>query len=524
MYDPRTRSHQASPALSVHDDIEAARSAACPDAERLKTYRRYARGDQRGTLSAQQQRVLRSLLGNRFCDNLCARALGEVRDRLTLAGFEVAGYAGSADADAPFARGGRAYEDAPPAVRAVLDYVAALWTFAALPELAGMVHFAALRDGDHAVSLRYNQARGRVVLRREPWWNGDVGTWVAYDDDALPVYAVRDWRSGTASGATETYRTVWRPHEIERYVKTGDGWKPHSLPSDPKSTGGEPVWPVPFTLDGTPEGEPVGLPVVHFRNVQVPQDGAGGEDNDPDPMYGASELAGGLLGIQDEVNDVQRDLTAAGRYAGYGMLWGTGLSQRVDDQGEPLAFHPEPGAFFEEPNKDAAFGQINPSSIEPLAGLLEIKHRAFAQGMSVPMHTISGEWPSGEALLRAEMPLVAKAHTIGRSFGPAWASLVHKATRLHNTYGPPAQGAEPALDEGLLIAAVFEPAERLDRLTELLVERQEVEIERARQALENDRNAFSGTASGPTDIESRRTDIERAADRSRTNGTPVNPA
>lgn len=497
------------PPVSVHDQIEAARKAASPSAERLKDYRAYARGVQRGTLTAQQQRVLRSLTGHDYADNVCARLLSEVRDRVTLAGFEVDGFA---PRNAPYAGGGRTYEDAPAPARAALDFLDGLWTLAALPELAGLVHFAALRDGDHAVSLRYNQARGRVVLRREPWWNGEVGIWVAYDDDALPAYAVRDWKDGA-----ETFRTVWRPDRIERYRKDGDGWKPYSLPTDPASTGGEPLWPVPFTTNGLPDGEPVGLPVVHFRNVGVPQDGSGGEDRDPDPTYGASELAGGVLGLQDEVNDVQRDLTAAGRYAGYGMLWGTGLSERADEHGNPEHFHPEPGAFFEEPNAEARFGQIQPSSIEPLAGLLRIKLEAMSRAGSVPMHTIQGDWPSGEALLRAEMPLVAKAHTIGRSFGPAWASVFHKATRLHNAYGAPAAGRAPALDEALLIGAVFEPAERLDRLTQLAVERAEVQVARERQALAADRAAaaLAEPPAVPTppraDLDAARAEVEAAA-------------
>src|SRR3712207_8958632 len=41
--------------------------------------------------------------------------------------------------------------------------------------------------------------------------------------------------------------------------------------------------------------------------------------DDLDTTYGISELDGGLLGLQDEINDVHRDITAAARFTGYQM-------------------------------------------------------------------------------------------------------------------------------------------------------------------------------------------------------------
>jgi hypothetical protein len=77
----------------------------------------------------------------------------------------------------------------------------------------------------------------------------------------------------------------------------------------------------------------------------------------------------------------------------------------------------------------------------------------------VPQHLIAGDWPSGEALLRAEGPLADRAEALIRVVGPSWASVAHKATRLANTFG------RAALNEQLLISSVFAPAERRDPLT-----------------------------------------------------------
>lgn len=422
--------------MGLHDDIRQQREASSPEAEKLKLYRRYARGRQDGTLNAQQRKILGNLIGKRFCDNVVARILGELRNRLRLTRMEVAGETEASDR--------------------VQTYLRQLWTMNHVKQMANTVHWAMLRDGDHAVSLNHittEDGDSRVVMRRELWWNGENGMWVAYDDNGRPKYAVKDWdEDGTR------YRTVYRRDRIKRFRREGEGWTPYSLPDDPEA-GGEGT--VPWTTDGTPTGEPIGIPVVHFANIQIPQDPEGsGSEDEPDPMYGSSELGGGLVGLQDEVNDVHRDITSAARFAGYPMMYGTGVSQPTDNDGNPTSYNPEPGAFFRADSPDAEFGRIQAGSIEPLMNTLETKLEAMSRQSSVPMFAIQGDWPSGEALIRAEMPLVDKVQTIADSVGPAWGSLMHKATRLHNVFGG------GSLDEDLMISAVFGDPRRRDEATQ----------------------------------------------------------
>jgi len=422
--------------MGLHDDIRQEREAATPEAEKLKLYRRYARGRQDGTLNAQQRKILGNLIGKRFCDNVVARILGELRNRLRLTRMEVAGETGEADR--------------------VQSYLRQLWTLNNISQMSNTVHWAMLRDGDHAVSLNHITTPAgddRVVLRRELWWNGRVGMWVAYDDNGRPKYAVKDWEEeGTR------YRTVYKRDRLQRFRRKGEGWTPYSLPSYPE-VGGEGT--VPWTVDGTPTGEPIGIPVVHFTNIQIPQDPEGNSgDDEPDPMYGSSELGGGLLGLQDEVNDVHRDITAAARFAGYPMMYGTGVGQPTDHDGNPTSYNPEPGAFFRSDSPDAEFGRIEAGSIEPLMNTLDTKLEAMSRQSSVPMFAIQGDWPSAEALIRAEMPLVDKVETIADSVGPAWGSVMHKATRLHNIFGG------GTLNEDLMISSVFGDPRRRDEATQ----------------------------------------------------------
>jgi hypothetical protein len=428
--------------LSTHSRIEAERKAAQPDAALVRTFRAYARGKQRGTLTAGQAHILRGLLAHRFADNVCAMVLDQVAARLQLARFAVEGDRASATAAA-----------------AVETALRELWTTAQIPALAGAAHYATLRDGNHAIALGWEG--GRVRLARERWWNGKSGLFVAYDDGERPRYAVKDWEAPEG-----LRRTIWYADRIERYLAQGDGWRPYRLPED-----GD-VWPVPW-LDRA--GAPLGIPVVHLACRERPSDGD--QADDPAPAYGVSILDGGVLGLQDEINDVQRDISAAARFAGYQMLWGTGITPQRDAEGNEVPLIVEPGAFFRDENPDAAFGTFPAGSLSELERTLTIKLQAVSRQTAVPQHLISGQWPSGEALLRAERPLTDRCEALIRVIGPSWSSIAHKATLLLNCFG----GYQ--LDPTLLITSVFAPAERRDPLTRATVATAEAPFVSRRETL-----------------------------------------
>lgn len=410
---------------TVHDRIEQERKRALPKPEEVKKFRAYARGDHPGTLTAGQTRILRGLLGNKFADNVCKRILQELRNRLRLARFDVA--AGEAEQ------------------QQLLTFLKDLWVKNKLASASAAVHWAMFRDGNTAVSL--NWIGGRAVVTRERWWNGKTGIFVAYDDNDSVTYAVKEWNDGDA-----LRRTVYWPDRIERYKQDGNGWHMFRLPSDPDGTGAVP-W-----VDA--RQQPLGVPVVHFANMQVPNDGDGDDGTEEsDPHYGMSELDGGMLGLQDEVNDLHRDLSAGARFAGYQMGYATGVKTRVDAEGNDIELRPEPGAFFTDESPDAKFGILPAGSLAELERTLTIKLNAMSRAAGVPLHLIAGDWPSGEALLRAEMPLIDKIETVGDATGPAWASVAHKAVVLSNTFG------STILNPEALISATFLPVARRDPLT-----------------------------------------------------------
>jgi len=420
--------------LSTLDDpIAEERADALPNATALSDYRQYARGRQRDALTPGEQRILANSLRHLLTDNLCRAALQALTNPLKIARLDVAGEGPGADA-----------------VRAFVDDVA---TLNALPTLSRAVHWAMLRDGDHALSLKWHAPTGKVLLQREAWWNGTQGLFVAYNDDDRVRYAVKEWP--VADGWR---RTLYYPDRIERYRRDArmDAWTPFPLPED----GG--VWPVPW-VDS--RGAPLNPPFVHFANVQVPNDGAGSEDDDaPDSRYGVSELDGGVLGLQDAVNQVLRDVLASAAFAGFPMLALMGFPPMLDATGAETPLTVEPGAVLRSSDAGARAERIEPGSMAELERALGMLLKAFSRATTVPLGKLVGaDWPSGTALILSMLDYFEKLEAIADATAPMWASVMHKATRLANTF------ARAGLDESLPITVEYAPVIRYDALTQAKV-------------------------------------------------------
>lgn len=401
---------------NINETIDRQRKAHDPHPERVRDFRNYARGKQRGTLTQQQQRILRGVTGHMFADNVCRMVLLACTSRLQVIRFHC---------------------DAEP----VAKYLFKLWTLAALPLFFKQTIYSAARDGNHAATLSWDDEAKRVRLTRERWWDGRSGIFVAYDELDQPTYAVREWKNQFG----QLRRTVYWPDRIERYVQAGEGWQPYYLDGA--------NWVDAWT---DRSGAPLGMPVVHFRMVYTSNDSS---EDDTDTSYGTSELDGGVLGVQDEINDIQRDITASARYAGFQMMYATGVNFPKDQNNRPIPPVVEPGAMLSDANPTAAFGTIPPGDISQLLKAHTVKLQTVSRMTATPMHMITNDWPSGEALIRAEQPLVEKVMAMGEAVGPAASSLMHKATLLANAFG------NAALDTEAMIQTIFASPDRRDDLT-----------------------------------------------------------
>lgn len=424
LHDPGTKLHgkkdqglkgvPGETAQQRHDQIEIDRSAYFRTPGDVLMFRDYAAGRHKRILTEQQETILENILDNRFCDNVCHQIIAEAADRIELLRWDC--------------------ED-----DAAKDFLAGFYVQAHLPDLSGEAHYNALRDGNYALALAWDNDSQRVTLQREPWWDGNVGVFIGYDVQGEPLYAVKEW--DTFLGRR---RIVWFEDRLERYITDGAAWVPYALPGD----NGQ--WPQDWTKG---DGTALHIPILHFPNAGR---GMG--------VYGTSEIDGGVLGFQDQLNDLHYDMTAAGRLTGFQMLALCGVKPPRDPKtGAPLpGFTPQvgPGQVFiiEEPGGHA--DAIPAGDIGQLIALYNTKLRAVSRMTRTPLHAITGgDWPSGEALLRAEMPAVGKAVRQTARFRSAWATVAHRATEIANTFG----GA--GISEDAVITPVFAPPDRRDPLS-----------------------------------------------------------
>lgn len=403
-------------------EITERRKADLPDAEDIATYRAYAAGEHPEVLTVDQQRLIQQRATHGIADNVIALILKTAAARLRLTEWTV-------DGNVPLAPDGGDNAENEAEVERTKAWLDHLWLINRVKRLQYEVHYATLRDGNSAVSLTFRGGMPRI--HREPWWNGETGAYIAYTDAGEYEFAVREWKQREADGTITVRRTVYDPGVITRWYQDDKGWKPYERPGVPAVE----QW-------GTDERS-LDIPWVHFPNGSAVTDG----------NYGQSDI-GTLLALQDDLNALQRDLTAASSMTAFQRLFFAGVAN-------PTKIKVSPGSATGDESPDAKVSVIGAGDMSQLTDVHTYKRAAMLIASSTPLHVIAGDWPSGEALMRADMKLIEKVEALADVAGPMWTMTAHRATEIANAFG----GA--GLNENLPITSVFAPAERLDEATQL---------------------------------------------------------
>lgn len=417
----------------IHKSIEKERSSYLgedtnPDI--VQTYRDYLAGKHLVTLTDQQKTWLRNVLNNQFCDNITHEVVAAARDRIKFDGWS--------------SENG-----------AVDDFLRLFYVSARVAQRQNQFHYDALGEGNTVVALAFNNRGNRVDIIDEEWWNGEKGVFIDYDDEGYPTYGVKEWKETTLPDNTKqgyfTRRNIWFEDEencrLERWIGNGTEWTPYTN-TDPQS-GKEIPAVKPWQKSG---GAPLHIPYIHFPNVDRGSD-----------VYGRSEIGGGVLGFQDQLNDMQHALTSATRMTGYQMYWAKGIKPKIV-AGEEIPPEVGPGRLLWSSSTDSAFGVLPAGDLTQIALAYKTKLQSVARMTRTPIHVITGgDWPSGESLLRSELPSIGKAEGQIETFRNCWMALGHRAIEIWNRFGKGQKIPEDM--ENALIRAEFLSPERRDWVT-----------------------------------------------------------
>ena len=382
---------------------EFLRAAADMGEKRLRRYRlyqEYYEGEHRTLLLERARRYLEAS-GLRYAENFCETIVDVLAERLQVVGFQVE------DNDA------------------ASDWLTkTVWPKNEMDEKEGVVHTETTKKGDGFLIVGYDEARELPTFT----WNRPEIIKPVYSDENPDEmeYAAKVWTTNQVSSTNPTGQTINRlnlyyPDRVEKWFSVGDrngkeDWAPHVDPED-LDEHGTPRWPIPWTMDGLPDGEPIGIPVIHFRNKPKGQ------------TFGRSEIHA-TIPQQDALAKQLLDLFYVMDAQGWKQRWASGIP---DNESIVTAI----GEWIKSANNDAKFGEFAAEDPTPMGEQIEGTLRRMASRSKTPLHLMmtGGDLPSGETLKTAESPLVHKAKDRQVTHGNAWAKAQRVGVRVVEAFG-----------------------------------------------------------------------------------------
>jgi len=368
--------------------------AADMDSDRLLNYsraERYYQGDHRVQLTTREKEYLQAS-GIPYAENFCETIVDTKAEGLYLRGFDAEGE--------------------------VADFLRDLAEQNRLDTLQKRIHKGAVKLGDYFVIVEPGRELPDGTFSLPAICpNHPKHVKIVYDSDE-PLYAAKIWNTRRASvsnpgGEAIVRLNIYWPDSIEKFFATSSTdrvWAPFREAEEDEGTT------VFWTMDGTPDGEPIGIPAAHFANK-------------PDPYYGISKLRG-VIPQQDALNKTLIDHFWVMDAQGWPQQYATGAA--------PTAVVRHPGSLWTIESENAKVGQLQPADPEKSIAAIESQVKRMSSRSKTPLHLMlaGGNLPSGETLKTSESGYVREGQDFQRDAGSKWTDIAHMAARLVNAFDP----------------------------------------------------------------------------------------
>ena len=305
-------------------------------------------------------------------------------------------------------------------------------------------HVEAIRDGDAYVLVSWDNELGVPKFHPHMSYDGRDGMHVVYDTSMGEIlFAAKRWlvENGLDAGFVRRMN-IYTPDTVLRYrsdqQEEDGGWV--LIGSDP--------W-----VDAA--GNPLGVPVVHFKNR-----GRGYH-------YGQSEIEQAIP-MQNALNKAVIDLLAAADTTGFRILTMIG--------NDPTGIDISPGGWVYMPNpasgdKSGKIGFIPGEDLRPMIEVVDSFVQRIGQVSDTPLSyfQLSGQMASEGTHRQHESRMITKVKKASVKFGNAWEDCMGIARRLHNTFGDGAMSEEQEISTVWADFSSREESERLDQKVERFV-------------------------------------------------------
>ena len=286
------------------------------------------------------------------------------------------------------------------------------------------------RSADRAITY----GESHIILSMLP--NGDVkphlqipGSVIVWRDDESDEIegALKRWQ-----GSDRKWRlTIWEGNSITRYISKAEGdfapseWEAYEFDD------------VQYITMGVP-------PVFVFIN-------------EPDDYGNGQSILRDVIPMQNALNKGWSDLLVSMEFAAYRQRWATGIDVVIDPETgeEKPPFKAGVERLWAMSNPDARVGSFDATDLTQYDLAINKFLSAMASVARVPMHSFapSGSWPSGEAMRKAEEPLIARVKDRQEDWGDVVENIVEYAIKWGGTYQ-------------CVVKAEWEPYDNRDALAE----------------------------------------------------------
>lgn len=299
--------------------------------------------------------------------------------------------------------------------------VQAIWDANSMKRREGEIEAEALGEGDAYIIVEKHPETGKVNI----WANDAENVRVYYSDEdpGKIEFAVKAWRIETGYMRINVYL----PGRVEKYIS---GQKAHSgMPMSAKNferyeLDGEP-WPMPTGIDDM-------VPVFHVPN------------NARTGRYGVSELRH-VIPIQNALNKTLTDLMVAMEMGAYPqkVILGVqpppyGTDEDAASQAKLNRFELGIDRILEIIGDNARIAEFQAVALAQFIATAQFFDTAVSRVTRVPVHwlSMSGDFPSGQALRTAESPFVGKIEDRQDAFGEVFGNAMQYALRLDGVADP----------------------------------------------------------------------------------------
>jgi hypothetical protein len=431
--------------------IEAILSEFNDHQEAVLLARGYYQGNQDIYLNDRALEYLGIHKDNTFRFNMCKTIVRALADELNLIGMGTDEEAEEEDTSKP-----------------VAEWVAEVFERNKVDQLQKETHKAALADSESFVIVEWDPEEEFPKFTLNPFYIGTdisdsggrigdgMGCYMIYENNdptQKVIAAVKEWielipRGATGAPYSRRRRTIYYPDHFERWVMESGGIWDHFIEPMGTNEDGEPQvrdWRI---ENVGPDGEPLGIPVFHFKNEDLAP-----EHWDAIPM-------------QDATNKSLVDVLAAGDLTAFQSFFGFGFYPTIDGKvptangSNLMKMGPAQFNGTTKSASEASLQVITGQDPTPLMNQFKDLVLATAQITDTPADRfiVTAQIASADTLKGQEAGLRKKAKTRRKLFGDPWVGVFDMARTLSNLYG----GA--GLSEDVSFSPIWETTVSLDEL------------------------------------------------------------